>query len=191
MKTFMLRYAALALCPFVPGLAFADWAIEPSHTNVSFEVGHLGLTQTPGVFRKFESTIRFDDQDIEHSQITLSIDTASVDTYESTRDAALRGPDWFDAARYPTITFASRSVKRVDATNFAVAGDLTVHGKTVPVTFDAHLTNRIVNPFLKVPAVGFVATAHVDRTAFGMTQYLPVVSGDVALKIQVELNKLP
>ena len=191
MKSLMLRYVALALCPFVPGLALADWAIEPSHTNVSFEVGHLGLTQTPGVFRKFESAVRFDDKDIEHSHVTLSIDAASVDTYESTRDAALRGPDWFDAAKYPKITFASSSVKQIDTSNFTIAGDLTVHGKTVPVTFAAHLTNRIVNPFLKVPAVGFVATAHVDRTAFGMTQYLPVVSGDVTLKIQVELNKLP
>ena len=191
MKSLTLRYAALALCPFVPGLALADWAIEPSHTNVSFEVGHMGLSQTPGVFRKFESTVHFNDQDIPHSQITLSIDTASVDTYEATRDAALRGADWFDAAKYPKITFASTSVKQIDATNFDIVGDLTVHGKTVPVTFAAHLTNRVTNPFLKVPAVGFVATAHVARSAFGMTQYLPVVGDDVALKISVEMNKLP
>lgn len=191
MKRRMLRYAALAVFPLVPGLALADWTLEPSHTHVSFEVGHLGLTQTPGVFRKFDSTVRFDDRDIANSQITLSIDAASVDTLEPTRDAALRGPDWFDAEKYPKITFASRSVKSIDATNFSIAGDLTVHGKTVPVVFNARLTNRIVNPFLKVPAVGFVATARVDRTAFGMTQYLPVVGSEVALKIQAELNKIP
>ena len=191
MKISALRTLALALCPFLPGLAFADWAIEPSHTNVSFEVDHFGLTQTPGVFRKFASTIHFDDQDIERSQVSLDIDAASVDTYESSRDAALRGADWFDAATHPRITFVSRSVRRIDASNFAIAGDLTVRGKPVPVTFDAHLTNRITNPFLKVPSVGFVATAHVDRTAFGMTQYLPVVGSDVTLKISVELNKLP
>ena len=165
--------------------------MEPSHTNVSFEVGHLGLTQTPGVFRKFESTVRLDDSAVERSQVTLSIDASSVDTFDATRDAALRGADWFDVDAYPKITFVSRTVKKVDAANLSIAGDLTVRGKTVPVVFDARLTNRIVNPFLKVPTVGFVATAHVDRTAFGMTQYLPVVSGDVTLKIQVELNKLP
>ena len=191
MKSRLLRYTALALCPFLPGLALADWAIEPSHTNIGFEVGHLGLTQTPGVFRKFESTIRFDDQDIERSQVSLSIDAASVDTYEASRDAVLRSADWFDAGKYPRITFVSRSVTRIDASHFTIAGDLSLRGKTVPVNFEAHLTNRATNPFLKVPAVGFVATAHVDRSAFGMTQYLPVVGNDVTLKIQLELNKLP
>ena len=191
MKSLLLRHAALAVGALVPGLALANWTIEPSHTNVSFEVGHLGLTQTPGVFRRFDSTIRFDDRDIEHSQVTFAIDAASVDTYDATRDAALRGADWFDAARYPKITFVSRSVKQVDASNFSIAGDLTVRGRSVPVTFEARLTDRVLNPFLKVPAVGFVATAHVDRTAFGMTQFLPVVGGEVTLKIQAELNKLP
>lgn len=188
--------ASLLVCAIVAALGLpsqvrAAWEIEPTHTHVSFEVGHLGLSRTPGIFRKVEGRVKFDDDSIELSSVTITIESASVDTAVAVRDGALRGPDWFNAEKSPNITFASRSVRRIDDVNYLIAGDLTVRGVTRPVDFSAKLTGRVVNPFLKVPAVGFVATAKVRRSDFGMTQFLPAVADDVDLKIALELNKLP
>ncbi|HWS69507.1 MAG TPA: YceI family protein [Steroidobacteraceae bacterium] len=174
-----------------PLTAFADWEIEPSHTNIGFHVSHLGLTKTPGVFRKFEGKIALNDDKIEASSVSFTIDAASIDTTSTERDTALRGKDWLDAKRNPHITFVSKSVRRIDDKHFIVSGDLTIRGKTLPVDFSATLTNRTINPFLQVPAIGFVANAQVKRTAFGMSKFLPAVGDDVELEIQTELNQKP
>jgi polyisoprenoid-binding protein YceI len=177
-----------ATCGF-PLSAQADWEIDPTHTHVSFEVGHLGLTRTPGLFRDVHGSVSFDEQRIESSSVTMTISAASIDTVSAPRDAALRGADWFDAEHSPQIRFVSRQVRRVDDRHYVIAGDLTLRGRSVPVEFAATLTQRITNPFLKVPGVGFVATARVKRSDFGMNQYLGVIDDDVDLKIQLELNR--
>jgi polyisoprenoid-binding protein YceI len=175
----------------LPRLSYAAWEIEPSHTHVGFTVDHLGLTHTPGMFRTVSGKLEFDDKNIKAAKVTLNIATASIETANAARDAALRGEDWFDAQAYPQITFVSSSVKQVDAKHYLISGNLTVRGKTVPVDFHMEMTEQIVNPFLKVPALGFAAMAHVSRSAFGMTRFLPAVGDDVTLTIQLEMNKLP
>lgn len=171
--------------------AEAAWEIDPSHTHVSFQVWHLGLSQTPGIFRKVEGRVVYDDRKVEDSTVTLSIDTASIDTVHEARDADLRGPNWFDAKQYPAITFASKGVRRVDDTHYVISGALTIRGKTVPVDFATVLTNRATNPFLKVPMTGFVGTAKIKRSDFGMTQYPAVIGDEVDLKIALELLQKP
>ncbi|MDB5872961.1 MAG: putative polyprenyl-pyrophosphate binding protein [Ramlibacter sp.] len=182
---------ALAASALLPAVGQAAWEFDPSHTHVSFEVGHLGLTRTPGIFRKVQGEVKFDLATIEASKVSITIDSDSIDTAQSLRDADLRKEDWFDAGRNPKITFVSRSVKALDAKNFIVTGDLTLRGVTRPVDFKATLTNVITNPFLKVPAVGFVATASVKRTDYGMAKFLQVIDDEVLLKIQLEMNNKP
>lgn len=183
--------ATLALAGLLPSTALAAWEIDPSHTHVSFQVGHLGLTHTPGIFRKIEGQVTYDDKNVEASNVTLSIDTASIDTVNLPRDGDLRGEAWFDAEKNPKITFASTSVRRVDDKNYVISGKLTVRGKTLPVDFNTVLTNRAVNPFLKVPMVGFVGSARIKRSDFGMTQYPAVIADEVDLKIALELIQKP
>ncbi|MFZ4873837.1 YceI family protein [Janthinobacterium sp. Mn2066] len=183
-----IAFAAIAI---LPRASMAAWQIEPTHTNVSFAVGHMGLTHTPGMFRSISGTVNFDENNVAASSVSLSMDTASIDTANAQRDAALRSADWFNAQAYPKITFVSTGVQRVDATHYAVAGNLTVRGKTLPVTFNTIMTGPVMNPFLKVPSVGFSGSAHVSRSAFGMLGYLPVVADDVELIFQLEMNKVP
>lgn len=174
-----------------PPMALAAWEIDPSHTHVGFQVGHLGLTHTPGIFRKVEGQVTFDDKKIEASSVAITIDAASIDTVHTQRDADLRSAPWFDVEKNPKLTFVSTSVRRIDDKNYVISGNLTIRGKTLPVDFNTVLTNRVVNPFLKVPVVGFVGNARIKRSDFGMTQYLAVIADEVELKIALELVQKP
>lgn len=183
--------AAFAAISLLPAIAMAAWTIEPTHTNVTFEVDHLGLTKTPGQFRKFSAEVFLDEEQIEKSRVSFTVDANSIDTLVGTRDSELRRADWFDAERHPEITFVSKSVKRAEDGNIVISGDLTIRGKTLPVDFNARMTKQIVNPFLKIPSVGLVATARIKRTDFGMTKFLAAVADEVELRLQTELNKKP
>jgi len=182
----VLAFASLAPLP-----AFAGWEFDPSHTHVSFQVGHLGLSQTPGIFRKVDARMNFDDKNIEASSVTITIDAASIDTVSAERDAGLRGADWFDAVKYPSITFASTAVRRVDDKHYVISGNMTIRGTTLPVDFSTVLTNRKTNPFLKVPMVGFYGNAKIKRSDFGLMQYPAVISDEVDLKFAIELLQKP
>jgi len=184
-------FTSLALGGLLPTAALAAWELDLAHTHVSFQVGHLGLSHTPGIFRKVEGRLSFDDTRIEASTIALTIDTASIDTAHGVRDGHLRGPNWFDAEKNPNITFVSTAVRRIDDKNYVISGNLTVRGKTLPVDFDTVLTNRTMSPFLKVPLIGFVANAKVKRSDFGMVQIPAVIADEVELKIALELVQKP
>lgn len=175
----------------VPSAALAAWEIDPSHTHVSFQVGHLGLTHTPGIFRKVEGRVNFDDKNVETSSVAITIDAASIDTVHSQRDSDLRGTAWLDVEKNPKISFVSTSVRRVDDKNYLISGNLTIRGKTLPVEFNTVLTNRAMNPFLKVPMVGFVGHARIKRSEFGMSQYPALIADEVALQIALELIQKP
>lgn len=184
-------FTAIAGVCLLPSPALAAWEIDPSHTHVSFQVGHLGLTHTPGIFRKVEGRVSFDDRKVEASNVAITIDAASIDTVHAQRDSDLRGADWLDVEKNPKISFVSTSVRRVDDRNYVIAGNLTIRGKTLPVEFNTVLTNRAVNPFLKVPMVGFVGSARIKRADFGMSQYPAVIADEVELKIALELIQKP
>ncbi|MTV36957.1 YceI family protein [Duganella radicis] len=186
-----LSSVAFAIAGLVSPTAYAAWEIDPAHTHVSFQVAHLGLTQTPGLFRKVAGQVSFDDKNIEASKVTITIDTASIDTVHEARDAELRGAAWFDAEKNPKITFASTSVRRVDDKNFVIAGNLTIRGKTLPVNFNTVLTNRTTNPFMKVPQIGFVGGATIKRSDFGMMQFGAMIGDEVELKIALEMLQKP
>jgi len=185
-SSMVLAFASLAPLP-----AFAGWDLDPSHTHVSFQVGHLGVSQTPGLFRKFNVRMNFDDKNIEASSVTITIDAASIDTVSAERDAGLRGADWFDTVKYPSITFASTAVRRVDDKHYVISGNMTIRGTTLPVDFSTVLTNRKTNPFLKVPMVGFYGNAKIKRSDFGLMQYPAVISDEVDLKFAIELLQKP
>lgn len=186
LSSFMLTVGGL-----FPHLAFAAWEVDPAHTHVGFQVSHMGLTQTPGLFRKVEGQVKFDDKNIEASSVTITIDAASIDTVHTQRDNDLRGAAWFDAEKNPKLTFVSTSVRRIDDKNYVISGNLTIRGKTLPVDFNTVLTNRVINPFLKVPVIGFAGSAKIKRSDFGMTQYLALIADEVDLKIALELIQKP
>ena len=185
--------AALAL----PGLALgatSTWNIDPAHTHAGFGVKHLVITTVKGEFAKTAGTLVLDESDITRSRVEVTIDVASVDTREPKRDDDLRSPNFFDAAKYPTITFKSTKVEKAGENRLKVTGDLTMHGVTRPVTLDVEgPTKEIKDPWGNVKR-GVSATAKVNRKDFGLTWNAmidagPVVGDQVSIEIDSELTK--
>lgn len=166
----------------------AIWEIEPAHTHIGFSVRHLGLTSTPGVFKQFSARVELDDRQIEASGVSFEVDVASIDTALEIRDEHLRGVDWFDVQAHPKAAFVSRAVRRLDGDRLVIEGDLTIRGVTQPVSFDAVLTGRAINPWSTAPVIGFQASTSISRAAFGMAAFPGALSDDVRLAIQTELT---
>ncbi len=190
----MRRLAPIAaLLWTLPALAAAStWNLDPAHTNSTFTVRHLVISNVRGEFRKTSGVITLDDQDITRSKVEATIEVASLDTREPQRDAHLRSPDFFDAARYPTLTFKSTKVQKV-GDKLAVTGDLTIRGVTKPVTLDVVASPEIKDPGGKVRR-GFSASCKINRKDFGVSWNKlvdagPIVGDEVAIQIDAEAVK--
>jgi polyisoprenoid-binding protein YceI len=191
----LARSAALALLA-LPSLAAAStWDIDTAHTTVTFSVRHMMVTNVHGTFTKVSGTVSLDDKDVSKSSLEITIDPASVDTRNEKRDAHLRSPDFFDVAKFPSITFKSTKVVAAGKGHLKVTGDLTLHGVTKPVTLDLEgPTPEVLDPRGNAK-MGASATTKINRSDYGMKPGMPmatggfVVSDEVPIAIDVELNK--
>jgi len=175
----------------VPTLA-ATWQIDPAHSNVSFSVRHMMISNVRGEFTKVSGTVEGDEKTPTQAVITVTIDAASIDTREAKRDGHLKSPDFLDVAKYPTITFKSKKIEPAAAGQFKVTGDLTLHGVTREVVLDvSDLTASIKDPMGKTRA-GARATTKIDRKDFGINWSKAMDGGgllvgdDVSINIDVE-----
>ena len=187
---------ALALV-LLPGLALAQvstWTIDSSHAHSSFTVRHLVISNVRGEFGKTTGTVKLDEKDPTKSSVEATIDAKTINTREAKRDEHLRSADFFDVAKYPTITFKSTKVEKKSEGKYAVTGDLTMHGVTRPVTLDVvGPTPEIKDPQGNTRRA-FAASAEVDRKDFGLTwnktvEAGPVVGDKVKIEIEAELVK--
>src|SRR6202161_1634627 len=138
MKSWIFKTAiAIAMLAVLPALAHADtWQIDPAHTNVEFTVRHMMISNVKGQFQKTTGTITINGNDPASATIDATIDASSVDTRVERRDAHLKGPDFLDVAKYPTITFKSTKVEAAGPNKWKVTGDLRLHGVTKPVVLE-------------------------------------------------------
>ena len=191
----MTRIAALAVA-IAPALAFgqaATWNIDASHTRTGFSVKHLVISDVKGEFAKTEGKAQIDEADLSKSSVEVTIDAASVDTRDAKRDNHLKSADFFDVAKFPTITFKSTKVEAGKDGALNVTGDLTMHGVTKPVTLEGSITKAITDPW-GLTRRGASFTGKLDRKAWGitwgkMTDVGAVVGDEVKLDIQAELVK--
>ncbi len=183
----LLLSSALALAP-LPLLA-ADWSFDKSHTTVLFTVEHLGFSDTTGIFRDFDGDVTFDPENIAATEVSFTVDAASIDTFWEARDEHVRGADFLDVANHPQITFVSTAVEQTGDATATVTGDLTIRGVTQQVALDAVLNKLDANPFNPtVQIAGFTLTGEIDRTEFGIDYGAPVIGTLMPLTINVELN---
>jgi polyisoprenoid-binding protein YceI len=174
------------------GLAQATtWKMDAAHTQSTFTVRHLGITNVTGEFRSTNGTVVVDEKDPSKSKVEATIDAKSIHTREDKRDAHLRSPDFFDVEKFPTITFKSTKVEKKGDEKFEVTGDLTMHGVTKPVKLETTLTKPIKGPMGETRR-GATAATTVDRREFGLNwnkavEAVPVVGDDVKIEIQSEL----
>lgn len=177
---------ALLLGAAAPEALAADtYSIDPAHSNIGFTVRHF-FSKVPGHFTKVDGTIVYDAQDLAKSTVNVSIDTASIDTEEPKRDAHLKSPDFFDAEKYPKITFVSSKVTSAGANKAKVEGTLTIRGVSKPVTLDVDLLGTGPDGWGGVRS-GFEARTKINRQDFGVAWNKAIEGGGTVLSDEVDI----
>ena len=145
-----------------------EWQIDPAHSAAHFSVRHLMISNVRGEFTKLSGSAVIDPVNSEKSTVEVTIDAASINTREPQRDEHLRSPEFFDVAKYPTLTFRSKRVEAHGADEFKLTGDLTIHGVTKEVSFDVEgPTPSVKDPWGNIRA-GITASAKINRKDFGV-----------------------
>lgn len=163
-----------------------EYAIDTSHSTVEFVAKHLMVAKVRGRFSGFSGTVTIAEAP-EESHVEVTIDAASVSTGNPDRDAHLRSADFFDVEQFPTLEFRSTSVAHEGGDDWAVAGDLTLHGVTRPVTLHVEFSGASPTPW-GTKAVGFAAWTEVDREEWGLTWNAALETGGVVVSKKVRLE---
>jgi polyisoprenoid-binding protein YceI len=166
------------------------WHIDPAHSLVEFGVRHMMVSTVKGRFTGLSGSIVEVADDPAQSSVTAQIDAASITTGDAQRDDHLRGAEFFDVERYPTISFTSTRVEG-SGESFTLIGDLTIKDVTREVALDVTLNGRGTNPFGKVVA-GYSAETKINRKDFGLSWTVALETGGVlvgdSIKVQIELQ---
>jgi polyisoprenoid-binding protein YceI len=188
MKRILTTVAALALLAF-PALATAEtWSIDADHSSIGFTVRHMMVSNVKGTFGTFSGSAEVDEKDVTRSKISVTIDTASINTGVSKRDDHLRSADFFDTAKYPTMTYVSKKVEKSGNDRLKVYGDLTLRGVTKPVVLDVEgPTKAYKDPQGKLRR-GASATATINRKDFGLTWNKVIEAGGVLVGEEVNIS---
>lgn len=187
-KALSITLSAVALTlAAVPSHA-ATYAIEPSHSYVTWEAMHFGTSTNRGRFDKKEGTVEFDAK-AKTGKVTVTIDMSSISTGSDLFNSHLKGDNFFKASAFPTAKFEGTKFTFSGDKVSEVAGSLTLLGKTNPVTLKATNFNCYENPMLKREVCGGDFTATIKRSEYGMMYGLPGIPDDIRLVIQVEAVK--
>jgi polyisoprenoid-binding protein YceI len=193
----MKKLAILTWLPAVfliqSACAADTFVFDKAHSTIGFQVRHLFST-VPGKFDDFTGTINYDEANPENSSVEVTIKTASVNTGVKMRDDDLRSPNFFDAAKYPEITFKSKSVKMTGNNTADVTGDLTMHGVTKEAVLKVELLGKGAGMKPGSVVSGWNAATALKRTDYGLTwnkviEGTQVVGDDVKIDLNVEADK--
>lgn len=176
------------------GLAFAGTAsaaaltykIDPNHTDVVVGWSHFGFSNPVAHFGKVDGTITYDPAKPAASSVQVTIPLSGLNSHVPDFDEHLKSADFFDAEKFPTITFKSTKVEAAGEKKLKVSGDLTVHGVTKPAVLDVTINKIGEQPMAKRAAAGFDASTTLKRSDFGLGKYAPNVSDEVSIRITTE-----
>ncbi len=184
----------LVLLLEIPVFAFgANYQIDPDHSNFQFKVRHMTVSNVKGEFKKVKGDAKIDDSNITGLTLEVIIDAASANTDHAKRDDHLKSEEFLYVAKYPTITFASKKVTRLDETRLKVIGDLTIRGVTKEITVDVEgPTPEVKDPGGNIRR-GATGTSKINRKDFGIawSKVLDggglVVGDEVNISVEIEL----
>ena len=152
------------------------WRYDSAHAKLGFTISHLMVSDVDGSFKKVDATIISSKADFSDAVVEMTAQVNSVSTGNERRDAHLQTPDYFDAAKYPTITFKSTSFKKANSDNtYTVVGNLTMHGITKPITLTA-IAKTVVIPSNNKTIAGFKLTGKLNRKDFGIAESNPAAT---------------
>lgn len=188
-----MRFASIASAALValalPALAEPEsYTLDPNHTFPAFEIGHFGYSIQRGRFNKTTGKIALDTA-ARSGSAEVAIDAASISTGHPKLEEHLKSEDFFDAAKYPQLTFRSKAFRFEGDKVAAVDGELTMHGVTQPVSLKAEYFNCAIHPMSKKKVCGADFSATIKRSDFGIKTYIPALADEVKLRINVEAIK--
>jgi polyisoprenoid-binding protein YceI len=191
MRAYRFLFVALLLAP--PGAFAETYKIDAAHSRIVFSL-HQFVSTVRGDFHRFSGTIEVDRQHPERSSVTATISVASIDTKIQKRDHHLLSSEFFDAAKFPEITFKSRSVKQTDENSGDIFGDLTMHGVSKPMTLHVKLATAPSNNSLPERTRWIVTTDPINRRDFGLmfssaSESISGISNNVTPAIEIEAVK--
>ena len=198
MRRFHILAVAAAVVLFSAAAAAqaVQYEIDPVHSSAQFSVRHLMISNVRGEFAKVTGTVVYDPKNLKASSVEATIDATSINTHEPKRDNHLKSPDFFDVAKYPTLTFKSKKVEKAGAGKLRVTGDLTIHGVTKEVVLDVEgpTPEAKMGPSIRS---GASASTTVNRKDFGLTWNKALESGgvlvgdEVKITLEIEMERKP
>jgi polyisoprenoid-binding protein YceI len=187
MKAFVASMLLWGISAAMPASA-QTYQIDPVHSSLLFRVKHMDTAYVYGMFTSMKGTVVVDEANPARSSINIEVDANSVYTHNEQRDNHLRGPDFFNTRQFPTITFKSTQVRRINANTVQVRGDLTIRGVTRPITASVTLTGKGKNPQGK-DIIGFETTFTIRRSEFGIRYGLPGLGDEVQVTLSIEADR--
>ena len=182
----ILLSSALVLASAGAFAAPQKYNIDMNHTYVTFTYDHFGFSNPVGKLEKFSGDFLLDTDDLTKSSISVTFPLDGLHTGVPKLDDDLKSPGFFDAAKYPDISFKSTKVEKAGADGLKVTGELTVHGVTKPVVVNAKINKIGEGPMGKGPSAGFEADATLKRSDFGVDKLAPGVSDEVKVHISLD-----
>jgi polyisoprenoid-binding protein YceI len=162
------------------------WALDTTHTDVSFTARHLMVTKVRGRFPVVEGTVTIGENPLESSVVAV-LDVAGVNSGDTGRDDHLRNADFFDVEKFPTITFRSTKVESAGHGEYKLSGDLTIKDVTRPVTLELEYLGTIASPFGDQRA-GFSASTEISRKDWGLEYNMALEAGGVVIGDKIKIN---
>lgn len=184
----MIRHLifSLLLAASLPAAAAQKYDIDQNHTKLTFTWNHLGFSNPSASLEKFSGDFQFDAADPTRSTISVTFPLEGLHTGVTKLDDDLKAPGFFDAAKYPEITFKSTKVEKVGTDGLKITGDLTVHGVTKSIALDAKVNKIGDNPMGKGPSAGFEADATLKRSDFDIGKLVPAVGDEIKVHITLD-----
>ncbi|MGH9676477.1 MAG: YceI family protein [Candidatus Acidiferrum sp.] len=199
MSSFVSRFAVAAglaaLLSLPATAASSTWQLDPAHSSAQFSVKHLAISTVRGAFSKVTGNVVWDESDITKSTVEVSIDVATVDTREPDRDTDLRSDNFFNVAKYPTMTFKSKKVVQVSPGKLKVTGDFTLRGVTKEVVLDVDGPSAPIKDPWGNARAAITATTKINRQDYGVKWNATldnggvVVGDEVSITLDVEMIK--
>lgn len=204
--TYCIAFMAMTLSPiaaFATGMTplkqmpAGEYTLDETHASLHFKVSHLGLSDYTARFTDFDASLTLNPEAPEKSVIKASVNPLSIKTdypHPEKKDfdkKLAENESWFNGLKYPSVTFESTELTRMNATKGVMKGNLTMLGETKPVSFDVTFNGAYENkPFANVPAVGVSAIGTIQRSEWGFSTYVPNIGDEVKIMMELEFHKV-
>ncbi len=166
-------------------MATTKWVLDPTHSEVQFKVKHLVISTVTGAFKSFEGSLETDTEDFQNAKVNFSLDVDSIDTNQEQRDGHLKSGEFFDAEKYPKISFTSTSLTK-NGDDYELSGNLTIKDVTKPVTLDVEFGGSAADFYGNTKA-GFEVTGKINRKEFGLTWDGVTEAGSIVVGEDIKL----